>query len=160
MATAASAGEAGSTASSALREDTVVDVSVALRPATAVPATATCRRWPRMWVRGGQRRVPMLHGTRPRSRPARLASVCGLTWDFATCPKLPKRPQRMNEGIRTCTRPSGPGSWTSGRGRDSYRFAAIHRMSAGSPTKRVLQGQRGRRGSAQVVDQHGEGHRL
>jgi hypothetical protein len=54
-----------------------------------LPARMSFHRWP--WC------VPMLYGTRPRSRPARLSSVCSLNWDFVTYPELCRSHRGSND---------------------------------------------------------------
>jgi hypothetical protein len=58
------------------------------RPVTATEdpsaATPTHRLAPRTWHSHWSRRVPLLYGTRPGSRPALLPRVCGVTWEFVT----------------------------------------------------------------------------
>ena len=69
-----------------------------------VAATATHRLPPQTRRSGWRRRIPMLYGTRLRSRPALLPRVCGVTCEFVTRYRaLDGREQRgEGKGIRTC----------------------------------------------------------
>ncbi len=158
--TATPADEAGSTVSSASREDTVVGAG---RVATSygragsghVPSMTTNVGSPLVVARSHVvRDPPSIKTCAPGQR----------LWPDLGLRHMPEASQEATEDARRGFGPARPARGLAlGRvvaGGTPTDFAATHRMTAGSPTKRVLQGQRGRRGSAQVVDQHGEGHRL
>jgi site-specific DNA recombinase len=78
-------------------------------PHTAVPADD-----------GGDSRFLRIYDMpRPRSRPARINSVCGLAWEFVRCPRIPVARGVEQSGIRTCAlRRARPRPWrwcTAGR---------------------------------------------